>query len=302
MRMEAIGPQPAIGLANFVALADRTYHPDRPGSAWELRHALIGLAGDPTWLLSLILERQTSRMNSAWAREQPSYFILHTSTHFALRANVWLPERRNSSMDILENAAFSYDYPHDHNFDILTATCIGPGYDTDAYEYGDIPADVAVGDHIPVKPLGRHRLVPNTVFFYEACRDVHTQLPVEDITVTLNFLPLRKTNYARPQLIFECVDPHTLKVMGVPLSPEGRQMSAMRILTKLAEGRPEIASGMESVANAHANPRVSDYAARLRDLVGMDSSAVHSGIVKEIDEGNVALKYHEVAKVARAGR
>jgi hypothetical protein len=289
-----------IGLEHFLeAAAD--FDPYDPKSIWNMREPLAALALNREWIFSAVADSLRTRLRSPWAREQPSYFLLHTCATFGLRANIWLPERQGSH-NLLENAAFSYDFPHDHNFDILTVTCFGVGYETEIYSYEELPADIAVGDVIDVIPLGRRRISPGTVFLYEACRDVHTQLPVDEITITLNFLPLRTQDHARSQLIFEVLDDEHLRVMGVPLSPEGREMSAIRMLMKLASvGRWE-ASELGGVARLHDKPRVRDYAREALARLDTAPEDIHSSLVREIDRDNIAFKYHEVAQISRARR
>jgi hypothetical protein len=302
MQIETDAPRETkISLEEFIA-ASRAFDPRDRDSIWEMRAPLAALANNQEWVLSSVRECLMSRLTSPWAREQPSYFVLHTTPTFGLRANIWLPERQRDRGTILENAAFSYDYPHDHNFDILSATSFGPGYDTDIYTYDAVPDAVAPGDVIDVRSLGRRRLGPGTVFLYEACRDVHTQLPVEDITITLNFLPLRREDHAKPQLIFEVIDETKLRVLGVPLSPEGREMSAVRMLTKLASIRGPDSSGLETIGEQHGNPRVADYARESLGLPWQDASRVHLALLREIERDNVAFKYHEVANISRAKR
>lgn len=300
MRIEALtGVQSPIGLEEFVRAAEGFDPRDRE-SIWSMRGPLAALALNREWIFSGIAEALRARLRSPWAREQPSYFILHPCADYCLRANIWLPERVGDGPTVLENAAFSYDFPHDHNFDILTATCFGTGYETDIYSYDEIGSNVAVGDVVAVEPLGRLRLSPGTVFLYEACRDVHTQLPVDDITMTLNFLPLRPEDHARPQLIFEVLDDRRLMVSGVPLSPEGREMSAIRMLTKMCSAERAGRRGLEAIAAEHGNGRVRAYAGRSLEMLAGRPSELQAALLHEIDRDNVAFKYHEIAEISRA--
>jgi hypothetical protein len=289
-----------ISLAQFLEAA-ASLDPYRVESVWAMREPLAALAQNREWIFSAIADELRRRMRSPWAREQPSYFVLHMDRSFGLRANIWMPERiRGGRANILENAAFSYDFPHDHNFDILTATCFGSGYQTEIYSYDELPAAVGVGDEISVDYLGRHRISPGLVFLYEANRDVHTQLPVDEITVTLNLLPFRREDHTKPQLIFEVIDNHRLRVVGVPLSPEGREMSALRMLAKLVSAGRISDAGLKSAARIHANPRIAAYAASIAASATAGAEAMHRELLREIDDHNVAFKYHEVAEIERA--
>ncbi len=302
MRIEDLGSADLapIALNEFLAIAEQRFDPNDADSIWEMRGPLAALALNQDWIFETMAERLRERMKSPWAREQPSYFVLHLAKTFALRANIWLPERRGVAPAVLENAAFSYDFPHDHNFCILTATCFGGGYETDVYTYDSLDPSATVGSTISVESLGRQLLAPGRVFLYEACHDVHTQLPVNDITVTLNMLPYRREDHARPQYIFEHIDERTLRIIGMPLSPEGREMSAVRMLTKLASTGLAIKPGLESISSSAANHRVAEYAALNLAVLKKGSSSVHKAMLREIDQQNVAFKYHEVANLSRA--
>ncbi len=302
MRIENVESrvQEMLTLDQFLRVVEDRFDPYDLESTWSVRDALAGLALNQEWIFATIAERLRERIHSPWAREQPSYFVLHVGKNFGLRANIWLPERSGANSTVLENAAFSYDYPHDHNFDILTATCFGPGYETEVYEYEAMPTDASVNDLITVESLGRKLLSPGLIFLYEACKDVHTQLPVKDVTVTLNFLPFRKEDHERPQMIFEHVDATTMRIVGAPLSPEGREMSAVRMLAKLASGNFGDGSGLHLIATGAANPRVAEYSASKLANLRCGPSASHEVLLEEIDRQNVAFKYHEVATVSRS--
>ena|SRR5258708_40346341 len=57
------------------------------------------------------------------------------SNKFYLRANVWVPARLLHKVNGEgEKRLFSFERPHDHNFDFVTVGYFGGGYQTDIYE------------------------------------------------------------------------------------------------------------------------------------------------------------------------
>ncbi len=53
---------------------------------------------------------------------------------YYMRANFW-PSADEHMFRASGSGAFSYELPHDHNFDFLTVGYFGPGYTSDYYEY-----------------------------------------------------------------------------------------------------------------------------------------------------------------------
>lgn len=108
---------------------------------------------------------------------------------FYVRANVWLPARLMHPVNYeSEKRLYSFERPHDHNFEFLTAGYLGDGYETLIYEY-DENFRGNLGERINLSFLEKTTLHQNKVMLYRACRDVHVQkVPVNDFSVSLNLL------------------------------------------------------------------------------------------------------------------
>jgi len=115
----------------------------------------------------------------------PQVFMLHVAEKYFVRANVWKP------LSQVEKGikGFQYDVCHDHNFDILTVGYFGPGYCARCYTYD--PRDVCglLGEKVALVPDGLFTLNEGRIALYRAKRDVHIQLPPDDISVSLNLIP-----------------------------------------------------------------------------------------------------------------
>ena len=103
------------------------------------------------------MEALVRRLAESLPSEQASYYVLYNCPSYSIRATVWLPENGSSEIGILENAVFAYDYPHNHNFDLLTVNCFGPGYETDLYRIAPLDSSVGSGAMVDAECLGRHR-------------------------------------------------------------------------------------------------------------------------------------------------
>jgi hypothetical protein len=106
---------------------------------------------------------------------------------YFLRANIW-PSRDENLFRASGGGPFVYELPHDHNFDFLTLGYFGPGYWSDYYEYDYDAVAGAVGEPAGLRFVERSRLEPGKLMHYRAHRDVHSQLPPDALSVSLNVM------------------------------------------------------------------------------------------------------------------
>ncbi|HEY6814072.1 MAG TPA: transposase [Croceibacterium sp.] len=106
---------------------------------------------------------------------------------FYLRANIW-PSRDEHMVRASGEGPFAYGLPHDHNFDFLTFGYFGPGYWSDYWEYEFEAVAGAVGELAGLRFAERSRLEAGKLLHYRAHRDVHSQLPPDALSVSLNVM------------------------------------------------------------------------------------------------------------------
>ena len=106
---------------------------------------------------------------------------------YFMRANFW-PSRDEHSFRASGQGAFSYELPHDHNFDFLTVGYFGPGYSSDYYEFDYENVDGVVGEKAGLQFIERSTLNRGKLMHYRAHRDVHSQLPPESLSVSVNIM------------------------------------------------------------------------------------------------------------------
>ena len=128
------------------------------------------------------------RRQSASNRYSSQVILLHrASEKYFLRANFW-PSPRDSVFKTSGTSPFFYHVPHDHNFSFLTVGYLGPGYWSDYYEY-DYETVVGIpGESVDLKFIEKSRLEPGKVMLYRAHRDVHDQLPADELSISLNIM------------------------------------------------------------------------------------------------------------------
>lgn len=292
-------PQP-IEIQEFAAIADRTYRPENPSSAWAVRDALLALAQNKEAIWHLLAAAVEEWLQQNLPAEQASYYILYRGRTYSIRATIWLPESRVSEMAKLQNGVFAYDYPHNHNFDLVTVGCFGPGYETDIYSIGALDSQTRVGDLVDAEFLGRHRLSPGTVLFYEAFDDVHIQVPVDELSVALNFLPRSPLHRERPQHAFEVVGPNTLRVSGTPLCEEAREIWAMRLLGKLHHAGFGVGGSLQRMASERGSAPAAVFARGVVDGC-TDARRIHDEVVGAL-RGGASANYRRIAGTVRQQR
>jgi hypothetical protein len=184
------GADEEIELGQLVEiLATGGFDPDDEASIAAFGPALGKLANNHRFLGDLVIEEL--RRSCAGQVERNHYtaqvILLHAAPGFAIRANFWPAEEDsvvvNSGME-----PFFYGVPHDHNFSFLTVGYLGPGYWSDYYEYdyGEVTGFVA--ERVALRFVERSRLAQGKVMLYRRFRDVHSQLPPDSLSVSLNVL------------------------------------------------------------------------------------------------------------------
>lgn len=107
-----------------------------------------------------------------------------------LRANIW-PAANDRAFVASGASSFVYGMPHDHNFDFLTVGYFGPGYGSDYYEYDYDEVAGFVGERAGLRFVERSNLGEGKLMHYRAHHDVHSQLPPESMSISLNIMTSR---------------------------------------------------------------------------------------------------------------
>jgi hypothetical protein len=195
-------------------------------------------------------------------------FLLHRSPRgFYLRANMW-PSARDAAFTTSGPAAFSYGVPHDHNFNFLTAGYFGPGYVSDYYDYDPETIDGRLGEPLNLKFVERSQLSEGKLMLYRAHRDIHSQLPPESLSVSLNIMDEGEHVPWRDQYI---VDLEAGTIAKRPTLTSSEML--LRCAVHLTQNGKDVA---EQFAKAHPVPRVR-------------ANAIGALAAAEEDEGRVAV-------------
>jgi hypothetical protein len=175
------------------ALGDLGFDADNPASTAAAAGWLRRLSNNRSFLGDLLVDRLAGRGGEAIASSYgPQAFVLsrprdNRPNAAFLRAAIW-PSARDHVFQTSGAASFVYGAAHDHNFDFLTVGYCGPGYSSDYYEYDYEAVAGFAGEDAGLRYAGCSTLSPGKLVLYRRHVDVHSQLPPESLSVSINVM------------------------------------------------------------------------------------------------------------------
>lgn len=177
------------------ALGDLGFDADDPASTAAAAGWLRRLANNRSFLGDLLVDRLTGRGGEEIASGYgPQAIVLsrprdNRPNAAFLRAAIW-PSPRDHVFRASGAGSFVYGAAHDHNFDFLTVGYCGPGYASDYYECDYERLAGFPGEDARLRFVGRSTLTPGKLMLYRRHVDVHSQLPPESLSVSVNVMRL----------------------------------------------------------------------------------------------------------------
>ncbi|HEX8194199.1 MAG TPA: transposase [Allosphingosinicella sp.] len=216
------------------------------------------LANDRDFLAQTIASELAGRCAAQDASNSygAQVIMLHAGRSFTIRANIW-PEADHSLVRANGRGSFFYDVPHDHNVSFLTVGYAGPGYWSDYYEYDYGSVRGVPGESAGLRFVERSRLEQGKVQLYRAHRDVHSQLPPDRLSITLNVMETSPASAYRDQYIFDVAHDQVAAVAN-PLPHD----SLFAAAAALADA--ESLDMLDRIVRSHASTRVRYSALRAR--------------------------------------
>jgi hypothetical protein len=166
---------------------------------------LKALANNRTFLAELMIAELKERCADQLSNNQYSaqVIMLHSKGgKYIVRANFW-PALKDSVIRHSGTDPFFYGVPHDHNFSFLTVGYWGPGYWSDYYEYDYGQVVGFPGEDAQLRFVEKSKLDCGKVMLYRAHRDVHLQLPADEMSVSINILETSVSSLFRDQYRFD---------------------------------------------------------------------------------------------------
>lgn len=183
----------AIELEEFVDHCERYVDVNDADSILSVAPLLKALSNNRDMLIKQINKyfRDPSKLADLNTYSSQS-LILEDRKNFYIRTNTWTRPNAYDGDDTWEKTLYSYNYAHNHNFSLLTVGYFGPGYYTDIYDFDDANVVGYAGESVNFEFMERVKLERGKVLFYRRVKDIHVQLPPDDVSVSLNFMPLEK--------------------------------------------------------------------------------------------------------------
>jgi hypothetical protein len=156
---------------------------------------------------ALVVEKLNERIETFFSGAQlPSVqsLLLGKGNGFYVRANIW-PANSDMANGRAYQNQFAYNLAHDHNFTFMTVNYLGPGYETEIYEYDYDAIEGYIGEPVDLRFLEKAKFGTGTAMLYRAGRDVHIQYAPEELTVTLNLMMVVPEQQLRDQYHFDVV-------------------------------------------------------------------------------------------------
>jgi hypothetical protein len=179
------------------------------------------------------LNRQVKQQFRSQAVASAQVIYLGEGRDFYVRANVWPSDADIASGRVYQDQ-FAYNLAHDHNYNFMTVGYHGPGYVTEIYEYDYDKLEGYVGEKVDFRFLERKHFGMNQAMLYRASKDVHIQLPPEELSVTLNFMISTPEVRLRDQYFFD-LDSRTL--LDYPAELDGsRRVSVLKMAGHVGDG------------------------------------------------------------------
>ncbi|MES2683269.1 MAG: hypothetical protein V4650_07075 [Pseudomonadota bacterium] len=216
-----------------------------PDSVIASAHMLRALANDR----NLVVSRLNAYVEEAFGASglaSAQVILLGRRKDFYVRANLW-PSAADVGAGRMYQDQFSYNIAHDHNFSFLTVGYLGPGYETDIYEYDYDKVEGYVGEKVDIRFLEKVRFAANMAMYYRPSRDLHIQYPPSEMTITLNLMIVPPEIRLREQYEFDLA---TKTISRLPSELEAsRRVAFVMLSARLGDGNT--AQLLEDLAQQH---------------------------------------------------
>lgn len=233
------------------AIAEFGFDPSQEESLENTAFWLRKLTNNRTFLGDMLIDqlKADSRNSPIDSGYSPQAIVLSPRCgDVFLRANIW-PSEQDQCFHASGAKTFVYGVPHDHNFSFLTSGYIGPGYQSDYYEYDYGSVAGYAGEKPELKFIERSALSEGKMMLYRAHLDIHSQIPPESLSVSLNVMHVDPAQHWFDQYGFDLDSGEITKV----LSPNSTEVF-MRVA--IATGHQDALDLAEQFGRSHPSDRL----------------------------------------------
>jgi hypothetical protein len=196
---------------------------------------LAALANDRSLLVDAVNSELYRRIEANGNASISTHALILYADHvFKIRANIWKKPVERAGTFAHDNSIYSYDFAHNHNFQLLTVGYLGAGYWTELLECDPDSITGYVGEKVELRYLERTSLPRGRVMLYRTLKDVHTQLPPDEFSVSLNLMVADPTGYVADQYNFDVKQSTIARLISAPF---GTHVSALTFAATLGDPR-----------------------------------------------------------------
>lgn len=244
------------------------FDPHDDASTMGAAHWLKKLANNRDFLSDLLIRQLETQyrehvVESGYGPQAILLSSLHNGTF--LRANIW-PSEKDHCFQASGAKTFVYDVPHDHNFSFLTVGYLGSGYSSDYYEYDYKSVAGYAGEHCKLRFVERSTLHEGKLMLYRAHRDIHSQIPPESLSVSINVMKVDNAQSWYDQYGFDLDEGRIEKV----LSPNSTEVFLRVAVATRHENALDLA---EQFGRSHPSDRLRLASFEARSLLHEDAVA-----------------------------
>ena len=178
----------SIEFADYLTYVGKNVNPDDLDSIADSAELLKKLSNNLTFVTEMFNSQLKFLPKNLLAFYSSQSAILGVEGDASVRLNIWPLLSEDPRRKKIECERYSYHDAHDHNFTFMTVGYYGPGYSTKLYEYD--PKDVIghIGEPVDISFLEETTLPKGKVMLYRPSKDIHTQIPPTEFSLSLNLM------------------------------------------------------------------------------------------------------------------
>ncbi|XUU59552.1 transposase [Erythrobacter sp. HA6-11] len=274
-------------------IAASGFDPGDAESTHTVAHWLRKLGNNRAFLGDLLLRQLESQyrkdvIESGYGPQAILLSPLNNGTF--LRANIW-PSETDHCYQASGAKTFVYGVPHDHNFSFLTVGYLGPGYQSDYYEYSYEDVAGYAGEQCKLTFKERSALSEGKLMLYRAHKDIHSQIPPESLSVSINVMKVDTAQSWYDQYGFDLDSGCVERV----LSPNATEVF---LRVAVATGHEDALDLAEQFGRHHPSDRLKLASFEARSLLPQDDAA--RDVLWREAEMSGSRMLEQVAKTRRA--
>lgn len=227
----------SISLDEFVEYAQNNINFDNEESIRSIEPYLRKLNNNKALLPEAICKELSISFDNFQPENtyQALGYILHKCEDFIVRAVCWLPENKRKFNDsTIDRGLQLFSAPHDHDFSFMTIGHYGSGYYSDIYEYDQSLVLGEPGEAVKLVKCDFKQLEKDKTFYYRAGKDVHIQIPPDEMSISINFIIRKRAEqHYLDQFLF---DIENEKIVRPFENDTFRRAKSIELIAALSEG------------------------------------------------------------------